>query len=158
MKVFYAPEAIEDNGQKSIFLAGTIDMGNSENWQATTIQYFEESSVNILNPRRLSWDSSWKQEAENPEFKQQVNWELDALEKADIIMMNFLPTSQSPITLLELGLFAASGKLLVCCPRSFWRFGNVQIICQNYQIPHFEDFQSLLTSLGKHLLQTGKTT
>ena len=94
---------------KKVFLAGTIDMGNSENWQEKLINKLKEQtkgalfakSYHIYNPRRTDWDSSWAQTFENPQFFQQVTWELDAMEKADYIIMNFLPDSKSPITLLE---------------------------------------------------------
>ena len=84
---------------------------------------------------------------ENPQFYQQVNWELDALEKADFIILNLLPNSKSPISLLELGLFAKSEKLLVCCPKEFYRSGNIQIVCDKYNIPLFTDIDELLNTV-----------
>ena len=136
---------------KKVFLAGTIDMGNSENWQEKFIQKLKEQntkgffgkSYHIYNPRREDWDETWVQTFENPQFFQQVNWELDAMEKADYIVMNFLPDSKSPITLLELGLFAKSGKLFVICPDEFYRSGNVQIVCNKYNIPLYKSIEEL---------------
>ncbi len=55
--------------------------------------------------------------------------------------------SKSPISLLELGLFADSGKLLVCCEEGFWRKGNVDIVCQRKGIKTFDDFDALLSFL-----------
>ena len=146
MRIFTPPHQILISKNMSIFLAGTIDMGNSEDWQQKIAKFFALSNVDvdIYNPRRLKWNSELKQSSETPEFYQQVNWELDAMKKADLIIMNFLPDSQSPITLLELGLFASSGKLLVACPDKFWRSGNVQIVCNNYNIPLYKDLESLL--------------
>jgi hypothetical protein len=57
--------------------------------------------------------------------------------------MNFLPNSQSPITLLELGLKADSGKLMVICPDEFWRSGNVQIVCNKFNIPLFKSIEEI---------------
>ena len=136
---------------KKVFLAGTIDMGNSENWQEKLINKLKEQtkgalfakSYHIYNPRRTDWDSSWAQTFENPQFFQQVTWELDAMEKADYIIMNFLPDSKSPITLLELGLFAESGKLFVICPDEYYRSGNVQIVCNKYNIPLYKSIEEL---------------
>lgn len=144
---FRPPVQIQRRDRKSIFLAGTIDMGNSEDWQKQVIQYFSNKNIDIYNPRRDSWDSSWTQEYENPQFYQQVMWELTALEKANIIILNFLPDSTSPISLMELGLFADSKKILVCCPSKFYRSGNVHIVCDKYNIPLFENLEELL----KHL-------
>ena len=105
------------------------------------------NDMDIYNPRRASWDNSWVHGFENPQFYQQVNWELNALEKADFIILNLLPNSKSPISLLELGLFAKSGKLLVCCPKEFYRSGNIQIVCDKYNIPLFTDIDELLNTI-----------
>ena len=88
----------------------------------------------IFNPWRKEWDDSWDQRIDHPRFKQQVEWGLDALEKADVILIYFNPKTKLPISLLELGLFARSRKLLVCCPEGFWRKGNVDIVCQRFRI------------------------
>lgn len=128
-----------------VFLAGSIEMGASENWQSKVEAYFQElNEYTILNPRRDDWDSSWEQDFENPNFYQQVNWELKGLELADKIIMYLDPDTKSPISLLELGLFANSGKLLVCCPDGFWRKGNVEIVCEHYNIPIYTEIKELL--------------
>jgi hypothetical protein len=145
--VIKPPHQMTKNPQqnnKKIFLAGTIEMGNSEDWQSKVTKYFHGRPFTILNPRREEWDSSWEQSITNPQFYQQVNWELNALDKADYIIMNLLPESKSPISLLELGLYANSGKLLVCCPDGFWRKGNVEIVCEKFNIPMYENIEILL--------------
>ncbi len=144
MLEFKPPQQIKTNGCKSIFLAGTIDMGNSENWQEKVVEELKYFYVNIYNPRRDAWDSSWDQTFENPQFYQQVNWELSALEKADIIIMYLDALSASPISLLELGLHARSNKMVVYCPDEFYRSGNVQIVCDKYNIPLYKDFNDLI--------------
>lgn len=58
--------------------------------------------------------------------------------------MHFEPDTMSPITLLELGLYASSGKLIVSCPKGFWRRGNVEIVCEKYKIPFFENLKHML--------------
>lgn len=145
VREYKAPEPIYGSKTMKIFLAGTIDMGNSENWQAHIVQAFKNTGleIDILNPRRDDWDSSWEQNIENPQFAQQVNWELNAMEKANTIIMNFLPDSKSPITLLELGLYADTGKLIVICPDEFYRSGNVHIICEKYNIPLYKSIQEI---------------
>lgn len=132
-----------DMTKKSVFLAGSIEMGNAENWQEDLVRFFYNNCFNVFNPRRSDWDSSWKQDFTNPYFSQQVNWELDALEKSDYIIMYFDPNTKSPISLLELGLFAHTGKLMVICPDGFWRKGNVDIVCNRYNIPMFKNFDQL---------------
>ena len=150
MKIFQPPTNIAKRNRlnKTVFLAGSIEMGAAENWQEKVTQYFKDSSWTVFNPRRDDWDSSWKQEFENPHFFQQVYWELAALEQADLIIMYFDPNTKSPISLLELGLFARSGKLRVVCPSGFWRKGNVEITCHFYNIPLYESLDDLLVNLG----------
>ena len=82
MKVIKPPTSISKHHkrEKIIFLAGSIEMGKSENWQTKVETYFEDlSAYTILNPRRDDWDSTWEQDFENPNFYQQVNWELKDL-------------------------------------------------------------------------------
>jgi hypothetical protein len=132
----------------TVFLAGSIEMGKAENWQETIENELEKfKDICIYNPRRDDWDSTWKQEITNPQFNQQVNWELDALEKSDMIVFYFSPETQSPITLLELGLFARSGKLVVCCPQGFWRKGNVDVICEKFVIPQVDSIDELIIQI-----------
>jgi hypothetical protein len=130
----------------SIFLAGTIDMGNSEDWQQQFIDQLSDQFSLIYNPRRPDWDKSWAQEIDSPEFNIQVNWELDHIEKADMVFMRFLSTSQSPITLLEMGVIAAQypGKLHVCCDEGFWRKGNVDIVANRYGVKSYETMDAFV--------------
>ena len=132
-----------------VFLGGSIEMGLAEPWQERLVNEFKNTDIRFLNPRRTNWDSSWVQQASNPEFAQQVNWELDALEYSDLIVFYFDPNTKSPITLMELGLHAASGKVIVCCPDGFWRKGNVEIVCQRYGIKMVNNFDELVIEVKK---------
>lgn len=137
-----------------IFLAGSIEMGKAEDWQTRAEHALldpELGSIAIFNPRRDDWDSSWAQTIDNPQFVEQVTWELDSLEQADIIMVYFDPATMSPITLMELGLHADKGKLVVCCPEGFWRKGNVDVICKRYNIPLFETFDDTIDCIKSRL-------
>jgi hypothetical protein len=132
----------------SVFLAGSIEMGKAEDWQSKLTEKFSGSSVTFMNPRRDAWDSSWIQRKSNPNFRQQVEWELDMLQAADIIFMYFDPETKSPISLLELGIFSSTTKLIVCCPDSFWRKGNVEIVCERYSIDEFNSLDRATTELA----------
>lgn len=152
-KLFKPPAPITDWSQPSLFLAGTIDNGNSDDWQEIVEKALAGLDISILNPRRDAWDPTWEQSKSNPLFREQVEWELNGLERADLILVNFLPDSLSPITLLELGLFAASGKLIVVCPDGFWRKGNIEVVSQRYSIPLFETLDEGLAELKNRLIQ-----
>ena len=84
-----------------IFLAGSIEMGAAEDWQTKTQERFKDFPITLLNPRRDDWDSSWTQEQKNPQFNYQVNWEMDSLDKADII---FIYNSYSFIYIITIHL------------------------------------------------------
>lgn len=137
----------------SVFLAGSIEMGKAENWQKTVEKELENFEITIFNPRRDDWDSSWTQEQSNPQFNHQVNWELNKLENSHIIFMYLSPETQSPISLLELGRFAGCGNVVVCCPKGFWRKGNVDILCTRENIPLFEDLESAIGALKTKISQ-----
>ncbi len=147
-KIIKSPEAIplSDNRIK-IFLGGSIDMGKAENWQAQVERQLSDKNVIVLNPRRDDWQNDWKAVSTDPDFKTQVAWELEALEQADIIIMYFLPESQSPISLLELGLYARTDKLMVVCPEGYWRKGNVDIVCEKYEVEMYESLEELMVTL-----------
>ncbi len=127
---FVAPE-----GARVVFLAGSIEMGTAEDWQRALAEALADRDVVVLDPRRDDWDASWRQSIDDPQFRTQVTWELDGLERADLIAMWFVPETRSPITLLELGLHARSGKLVIGCPPGFWRRGNLEVVAARYGIP-----------------------
>lgn len=93
------PDSIDLKSYKSVFLAGTIDMGSGVDWQKDVAELFEKA-----------------------------------------------PGSKPPITLLELGLFAKSGKLHVVCTEGFYRYDNVRITCAKYGVPIYA---SLTEAIGE---------
>ena len=139
-----------------VFLAGSIEMGKAIDWQTAVSDKLQSLSslggfITIFNPRRDSWDLSWEQTENNPEFRNQVNWELNKLEESHIIFLNFVEDTMSPISLLELGHIASSGKLIVCAPKEFYRRGNVEIVCSRMGIPLFANFEDALSSLSSRI-------
>src|SRR5262249_40668750 len=124
-----------DPSVPSVFLAGSIEMGLAEDWQSKVAESLREMDIVVLNPRRDVWDPTWSQSINNPLLREQVEWELQGLDAASVVAMYFAPETKAPVTLLELGLVARSGKLLVCCPNGFWRKGNVEIVCNRFGVP-----------------------
>lgn len=140
-----APNSVTiDQEYVNVFLAGSIEMGVAEKWQEKVIAALSDKRIRFLNPRREDWDSSWKQDIENENFVEQVTWELSSLELAHIIIMYFDPNTKSPISLLELGLHAKEQKLVVLCPEGFWRKGNVDVVCEYYNINQVDTFDELI--------------
>ncbi len=140
--------AYKDPQRKYIFLAGSIEMGKAEDWQSDMTKFLNTLEIGVFNPRRDDWDASWVQDYDNPQFNQQVNWELNALDKADRILMNFVPETISPISLLEFGLYADSKKMAVVCPQGYWRKGNIEIVCAKYDIALFNNLDDYKHHIG----------
>lgn len=122
----------------SMFLAGSIEMGAAEMWQDEIAEYVRTiadvniEEIHIYNPRRDNWDKDWKQSEDNPNFVKQVEWELEQIQRSDIVAFYLQPGTNSPISLLELGIvsndaFAMRKHVIVLCPEGFHRKGNVDI-------------------------------
>lgn len=146
--VIKAPEKLSDAGT-TVFLAGSIEMGKAVDWQTEIENKLKEklsgdTIVTLFNPRRDDWDSSWTQSIEDDNFREQVEWELNALEEADKIVIFIDPKTKSPITLMELGLHAHNGNMVVCCPEGFYRKGNVDVVCNKYDIPMVDNIDGLI--------------
>ena len=154
--VLKAPEPYIQDERCSIFLGGSIDMGAAENWQERlTKDLSGYESLVILNPRRDDWDSSWVQDpTPGTKFHEQVSWELDCQEQADVNVYYFSADSKAPITLLELGLFN-DDNVVVCCPKEFYRYGNVKMVCDRYGITIVETYDDLIKLIRDSLDEEG---
>jgi hypothetical protein len=130
---------VQTPGEPMLLLAGSLAMGQAPPWQAAIKQALTSTAVTMLNPRRDDWHVSWRQALDDPQFREQVEWELAGLEQADLVGMYFAPTTPSPLPLLELGLTARSGRLIVCCPPGFWRRGNIEVVCARDRIRFASD-------------------
>lgn len=148
-KIIQPPAPLEEGF--SIFLAGSIEMGTAEDWQEQIIANLSAFEVLIFNPRRDHWDNSWEQSKDHPLFREQVEWELAALERANLILMYLDPATKSPISLLELGLFGRGEKMVVCCPAGFWRKGNVDIVCERYGIEQVKSLEEAIAWVSERL-------
>ena len=140
------PSEYKDNF--TLFLAGSISMETAEHWQKRVVEALKDCKrLTIYNPRRADWDSSWVQSIDNPQFREQVEWELDHLGKSNLVIFYFDPSTKSPITLMELGMMSNpwSPLTLVVCPKGFWRRGNVEIFCNREGIEFFETLDDAIS-------------
>ena len=137
------PHDKENDERLSIFLAGTIDNGDSENWQEQVIEKFKfNSKIKFYNPRRKQWDPC----PDNSELEYQIKWEQKYLDKSDLIIMAISDDSKSPISLLELGLYAKDQKMIVFCNENFYRYTNVKLTCEKYNIPLYNNSVNDITN------------
>lgn len=152
-QVIYAPSNEAPRGVKSIFLAGTTSKVDNYDWRERLSTAISDMSVTVYNPYRPDWDSSWREEIDFAPYREQVEWELEKQEKADIVVIYFHPATQAPISLLEFGLCArVPGKAIIVCPEGYWKRGNVQITCKKYGIEMVNDDDGLREAVVKRLL------
>jgi hypothetical protein len=119
-----------------VFLAGTIANGDAPDWQTDVANRLTDLPVYVLNPRRADWNPDADTEAK----KAQIDWEFEGQLNSHVIIYNFVPGYQSPVTLLELGMFSRSNnRIIVCCPQNYDYFLNVDFLCKNLEIPIFEN-------------------
>jgi hypothetical protein len=139
---------------KTIFLAGAIDNGSAVQWQKqVTDEFAWHPDACFYNPRRDDWDSSWVQKWDNPQFAEQVEWELDKINEADHILMFFPEKSVAPITLLEFGFISGRfpNKLIIAAEQGYWRRGNLEIVCRRERIELFEKLHQAMAQLRTRL-------
>ena len=63
---------LQEDPRPRIFLAGSINMGATRDWQAEFAAALADLDVIVLNPRRADWDRSVRTEADGAEFAWQV--------------------------------------------------------------------------------------
>lgn len=152
-----APNQIDIRTKFTIFLGGSIEMGKAENWQERLKQDLSSYSdaLVLLNPRRDDWDSSWAQDpTPGTDFYNQVCWETAMQDSmSDLIVYYFAPGTVSPITLLELGCFGSQSPndVIVCCPREYFRYGNVAMFCGHQHIRMVETYDAFLHVIKQRL-------
>ncbi len=157
MKQFFPPDFPDDDGlrdQPGVFLGGSIDQGVAEDWQSRITAALSDLSVNVLNPRRPNWDSTWAQDpTPGTEFHKQVAWEMRAQDHSDVIVYYFASNTISPITLLELGFYGGCdfSHIIVYCPKDFWRYGNVKMFCDHIGVDVHEDESKFILALREVL-------
>ena len=149
MRVIMAPFPYQRlDGELIVFLAGSIETGTSVQWRNKVIDACRDDNVLFLNPSRDDWDSTWQEHIDNPQFNEQVTWELVGLETADLIFLYFDSTSKGPLSLLEFGLFHTH-NMLVCCPPGYWRKGNVDIVCKRYDLTEVACLEDAINQMKK---------
>jgi DNA-binding ferritin-like protein len=138
------------SNQISVFLAGSIEMGKAELWQDKVAKALKDyNNLVLFNPRRDDWDSSWVNDpAEGTQFNQQVSWELSHIIASDMVIFYLDPNTQSPISLMELGLCVGMSKnCIVCCSDKFWKYGNVVMTCNLKGVPVVSTLDELISEL-----------
>ncbi|KAF5657166.1 hypothetical protein FHETE_10616 [Fusarium heterosporum] len=156
-QVIKAPQRLQSQDTKnkipSIFLAGiTTDTGQPD-WRETLTSALSDRRVTIFNPARSDWDETWEEKFSDRRWKEQIRWELDMQEAADIVVFFFHQLTVAPISLLELGLAIKNKKVIVCAHDDYEKRGNIEAVCIRFgaKLVSTEDElrQALLLSLDE---------
>ncbi|KAF3480041.1 uncharacterized protein GIQ15_05388 [Arthroderma uncinatum] len=116
-QVINAPSDEAPRNATSVFLAGTTSRVDARDWREVICTALSDTPVTIYNPYRADWDSSWREDINFAPYREQVEWELEKQERANIVVVYFHPSTQAPVSLLEFGLCARTpGKAIVVCP------------------------------------------
>lgn len=141
----------------SVILYGSIEQNVTVGWRSELASSLSDLPVAILNPLREDWDNSWKEDISDPNFKEQVQWEMDHGQIADVIAFYFDAATLAPITLMEFGLHATTGKVVVWCHPEFKKRGNVQIVCLRNNIPLVSTKEDLKKNVRGRLIEKLKS-
>lgn len=117
-----------DYTRHRVYLAGSTQ---GDNWQSTFINRMAGLDVDVFNPRSVCIDGLF-------------GWELDHLNIATVIALYFDPKDPSPSGLLTLGMFAKTDRLIVCCPNTFHKKADVDIICNREDIFVVDSLDALI--------------
>lgn len=138
--VVHHPPLPQDVDKPSVILYGSIE---KLDWREDFAASLSDLPVIVLNPNRADWDSTWVEDISCSKFKEQVEWEMDYAQVADVIAFHFGSATAAPISLLELGMYAGTGKVVVHCDPGYPKLGNVQIVCAKYAIPMVSEMDEL---------------
>lgn len=149
------PTKYVSDKRKTLFLAGSINMGKTVDWQKDLSNRLlkEFTDLWIFNPRRDDWDNSWEQDIKNEKFSEQVNWEIEHIDKATYLFFYFDKEHMSPISLYELGYVAKAKYLspIVYCPKEYIRHGNIQIYASRDHFRLFTNYEEAVAELTNQI-------
>lgn len=131
--VYTSQHTLPTTNRKYCFLAGSIDMSEVENWRETVVGKLN-GYTNFFDPTHLNHDT-----LNDTEMREHIRWELDALQLSDLVLLNLLPNYKSPVSLIELGVYVQSGKLVVVCPLRFYQRRYIEELCARYNTLIFSD-------------------
>ncbi|EPE28909.1 hypothetical protein GLAREA_00067 [Glarea lozoyensis ATCC 20868] len=135
----------------TIFLSGYISHPDAC-WRNHLTTALSHLPITILNPLRRDWDSTWKNSPSDPKFVEQTSWELECLERADLVVVNFGSLTSAPISLMEMGFALGMKKrVVVCCPEGYYYRGNVQVMCGRLGYEVFEGFEEFVGAVVRSM-------
>lgn len=174
IEVIKAPSPRYGNSDNvRVFLAGSIDMGAATDWQSKLIahagcSFDENDNITFYNPRRTGGFSG-EQTLEDDDFAAQVNWEIDRIDRANIVVFYITAESWAPITLWELGYFLGKQealkdiadcnqrqRIVIGVEQGFWRRGNIEVMCDRLGILLVDNLIDVAYALEQQVADVNK--
>lgn len=124
-------------------------MGEAVQWQQRMALELSRYPITVTNPHREQWDKN------KDSMGEQIDWELAALDQADVVCFFVDVATKSPVTMLKLGLKTDSDKIIVCCGEQYFRSTNVYLTCKRYGVPVVKTFAELSIATTKMLQEKG---
>ncbi|KAL6921036.1 hypothetical protein FSHL1_005008 [Fusarium sambucinum] len=131
----------------SIFLAGVTTSTGEPDWRQALTDALNSYPIAILNPNRPDWDSTWREDFSDNRWVEQVSWELNMQETADIVVFMFHKATEAPISLMELGLAVRTKSVIVCAHPDYRKRGNVDAVCRRFNAKLLSTLEELVDCL-----------
>ncbi|KAI1073149.1 hypothetical protein LB507_009130 [Fusarium sp. FIESC RH6] len=154
--VVMAPEKPKlDDKIMSVFLAGITTSTEDADWRQTLTNALIDYPITIFNPNRPDWNSTWREDFSDERWEEQVSWELDMQDIADVVVFFFHKSTDAPISLLELGLAVRTKTVVVCAQHGYRKRGNVEAVCRRFGV-HLLSTEVQLRDCLINILARGK--
>lgn len=116
----------------SVFLAG--GMGSA--WRPELISKLDDlPNLVIIDPSVDDWENDvGEQNADNPKFVKQTDWEHQGLAASDVQVFQFDASSVAPISLLELGMYKTNNTVL-CVMDGYEKSGYMYYMSRRFGLP-----------------------
>ena len=129
-------------------------------WRQELIDYLSEydlENLTIIDPSVDDWENDvGEQDADNPKFVKQTDWEQDGLAMSDVQVFHFDASSIAPVSLLEFGMHL-TGNTLLCVKEGYEKGGYMEYMSRRHSLPIERTCKGLasLISIRYHLRPKG---
>lgn len=144
------PNLAWSRGGPRVFLAGTSEHFGESGWREGVVESLEKVGAVIVSPRPAG-GCDYGAETEL-ELENRKDWERQAMDSADYILFNFVPGRESSVSLMELGLYASTRKLVVSCPQGYSRLSSVRHTCRVSSVPLYSGLDDAVSRVTGAIL------
>jgi hypothetical protein len=129
-----------DRTKCSIFLGGTMSP-----WREEVIELLSAQGMDIiiLDPTVKDWEERiGDEDADNPAFTKQTDWEHLGIIMADIEVFFYDDTSVAPITLFEMGMYKTK-ESIIHLSDGYEKAGYIKYVSRRFGLPVVKSVKEL---------------